>query len=203
MNDDVKTVRKTNTYNYLETALVQLLRKTKYEEITVKDLVEKAGISRMTFYTHFTSKQDFVDFLVDHIHFGSTLKTTDDQNMKAFSEENFIDYYIRFFNYVALHAEVYRVMLSHHGLSIFRDKMKQDALKLWQQRYFTNDYLATLALEERKQADIMLSYIISAHMGLVEYWLENNMEESPRYMASQLYQMTWLILSSRAHIKLQ
>ncbi len=49
-----------NTYTSLSKALFGILQTSTYDEITVNDLCEAAGIKRPTFYNHFENKNDFI-----------------------------------------------------------------------------------------------------------------------------------------------
>ncbi len=49
--------------DYMYQALVELMDKTPYDQITVTDITKKAGVSRMTFYRSYRSKDDI---LLDH-----------------------------------------------------------------------------------------------------------------------------------------
>jgi AcrR family transcriptional regulator len=51
------------TRNILGNALVKLMHEKPFEEITVQHILDGAGVSRSTFYTHFTDKNDL--FLSD------------------------------------------------------------------------------------------------------------------------------------------
>jgi AcrR family transcriptional regulator len=54
---DPRTVR---TYRALSGALVDLMRTRAFNEITVQDLLDRAGVGRATFYSHFRNKDDFL-----------------------------------------------------------------------------------------------------------------------------------------------
>jgi len=56
-----------STREYIITALLTLLEKTSFEDITVKQIVEKTGISRSTFYLHFKGKYDLKEELTKEI----------------------------------------------------------------------------------------------------------------------------------------
>ncbi len=51
------------TRNRLGDALVELLMQKPFDDITVQDVLERAGVSRSTFYTHYRDKNDL--FLSD------------------------------------------------------------------------------------------------------------------------------------------
>lgn len=197
-----KTLQKqTKTYQYLEQALVLLLEKKRFEEISVRELVCKAGISRTAFYAQFGCKQDFAARVIDTVHRNATLIATDYQQMDLFTEENFVGYYTRFYCYVASKARLYRAMLGRNGLPEFRERMRAEALALWRQKYFTPEYCGRLNAEGQKNCQILLTYIISAHIGLAEYWLDTSMEAAPEAIARQLYHMTWKILQKQRPLR--
>ncbi|MGM9666076.1 MAG: TetR/AcrR family transcriptional regulator [Eubacteriales bacterium] len=49
-----------NTAALMDEALILLLEKKDYEYITVKDICEKAGVNRSTFYLHYETKEDLL-----------------------------------------------------------------------------------------------------------------------------------------------
>ena len=53
--------RHTETKTYLKDALACLLLEKRFEDITVSDLTQTAGINRGTFYLHFTDKYDMME----------------------------------------------------------------------------------------------------------------------------------------------
>ena len=44
--------------DYITTALLDLMKKKPYRSITVKEIAERAGVARLTFYRNFTDKED-------------------------------------------------------------------------------------------------------------------------------------------------
>ena len=53
-----KAKRKTNTKDLISLALYALMHKCEYDEISVKDICAKAGVSRMSFYRYYRMKDD-------------------------------------------------------------------------------------------------------------------------------------------------
>lgn len=58
-------MRNHNTKTYLKEALLVLLENKPYKEITVKDLTEKAGVCRASFYRNFFSMDEVVDEILN------------------------------------------------------------------------------------------------------------------------------------------
>ena len=55
-------VKRTN--QLLQDALVELLRETSFEKITVQDITQRAGVNRATFYDRFDDKYDLLNYSV-------------------------------------------------------------------------------------------------------------------------------------------
>ncbi len=55
---DPRVVR---TRNAIQSALKELLLERRFEEITVQDITERAGVNRATFYAHFQDKYDLLE----------------------------------------------------------------------------------------------------------------------------------------------
>lgn len=54
------------TRHYIVTALFKLMHAYEYEKISVKDVAEKAGVGRATFYRYFKSKEDVIFYYFEH-----------------------------------------------------------------------------------------------------------------------------------------
>lgn len=52
---------------YIDEALILLLGKKGFAEITIKEITEKAGVNRSTYYRNFNSKEDIVMFFYSSI----------------------------------------------------------------------------------------------------------------------------------------
>ena len=62
--NDLRIVK---TKTAIRTAFVELLSEKSFEEITVKDILEKAVINRTTFYRHYTDKYDLAQKVSDEL----------------------------------------------------------------------------------------------------------------------------------------
>lgn len=62
--EDMRVVR---TRKLLITSLFELLEKMPYEKISVQDICDKALVHRATFYNHFASKDDLLEYSIDEI----------------------------------------------------------------------------------------------------------------------------------------
>ena len=63
-NENIKKL----TRQCLQEALIILLEKKNFEEISVTDICKKAGVSRMAFYSNFLSKEELFKHIVTTLH---------------------------------------------------------------------------------------------------------------------------------------
>lgn len=52
----------------MDAAMLDLMKHTEFEKITVKKICETAGVNRSTFYAHFTDIYDMLDRMEDFLH---------------------------------------------------------------------------------------------------------------------------------------
>ncbi len=62
--DNKIDLRVVKTYNKITVAFGEMMKTVPFDDITVFDLCEKAGIRRATFYKHFNDKYDFFKSIV-------------------------------------------------------------------------------------------------------------------------------------------
>ncbi len=80
----------------IEKALLGLMKKNAYERISITDICREAGVSRTTFYHHFSKADDVLLYAYENAHekaFGSHEWT-----VTYFKSEQFIKDMIRFFD---------------------------------------------------------------------------------------------------------
>lgn len=61
--EDLRVIR---TKKSLVEAFIALMRKKKFEDITINNLCDEAMIRRTTFYRHFQDKYDLLDYVIQH-----------------------------------------------------------------------------------------------------------------------------------------
>lgn len=155
----------TLTKNYIFEALYELLSRRTINEINVSEICEKAGVSRMSFYRNFKSKDDLVE--------KSLMKIL--ENLKdTLSKQELINQY-------TVTREIFATTLKYQKItpafknSDYIDKFTQCIA----------DKLFTFAPEDkinpaRKYIPI---FYFSALAGTLAVWLDNGAVETPEEMA--------------------
>lgn len=62
----VKKIRQTTTEDSIETAFVGLLLKNDIDQISIKEITERAKVNRATFYAHFQDKYQLFDAIIQN-----------------------------------------------------------------------------------------------------------------------------------------
>lgn len=194
-------IKKNKTVQYLDDAFIFLLQKKTYDQITIRNLIEKAGISRTSFYANFVDIHDFFTHFVTDC-FCDLEAYTDKRNCNLFLREDFLQYYTNFYKYIAEHEVLFETLLGDHGLPAFRLQMIQSASGMWTgqfTRIFPDDRI--YPRHQKDEIELLIAYIVSAHVGLVNYWLFNHRHLPPKYMAERLFALTWTILNVHGYEK--
>lgn len=162
----------TMTRECIYTALQILMEQKPYEEITITDIAKKAGVSRMSYYRIYKSKDDILIQYFNDI-FEECL-----EQIKRCSISDKYQFAVLVFETIREHHELI--------LGVFRAKLYELILKCLVQ-YCT--YLAEHILHENMES-AETGYWIYAEAGrftlLIYRWLEQGMPDPPEKMAEFL-----------------
>ncbi len=169
-----RRVRKTR--RILRECLTRLLKEKKIQDITVRELADMADINRGTFYLHY---KDVFD-LLEQIEQELTEKLEDILDHHSVEELLsrpsllFSDLYPT----VQENADIITILIGENGDLNFVNRIKAILRDRCLQKWLTSNYSCSTDLLEAYSA-----FIISGCVGIVQYWLETGMKESPEQMA--------------------
>ncbi len=183
-SSDLRVIK---TKQLLKEALLELLKKMEFEEITIMKLTTYAQINRSTFYAHFYDKYDL---LVKTIN-DELVSFVEEVAPKSEVELTLADipnpFYLRATQYIYQHGEFFKVMMGENGIPSFQ----QQFLKIIEK--YMLDHLEKLHPHPNRMEipkELFIYYVAHGYVGVISYWLENDMQYSPQYMAEKLSQMT-------------
>lgn len=162
------------TRHLLQDALVELILEKGYEAITIQDIINRANVGRTTFYEHFYDKDDLLLSGFEH------LRDDFEQYLagQMVNDESPWQLSLSMFRHAQGHRPLYQAMAGKQGGNLAVDYI---------QKYLTlylRDHLKMM-LERHPQnmpPEILTQFIVSAFMGLLTWWLNN---DSP-YTAEQM-----------------
>ena len=149
----------------ITTALIQMLEKQRFEDISITELVRKAGVGRVSFYRNFDSKEDVL-----RKHLGALLKEWRKQ-YEGVKDYNLVQ---AIFEHYYKNRELC-ILLYKRGLSnISLESVKE----------------ACGAKPEQSNVIAYTSAFIAYGLyGWIEEWFKRGMQETPEEMA-QLWEST-------------
>lgn len=177
MKEETLDRRVRKTRRLLRECLATLLKEKKIQEITVREIAEMADINRGTFYLHYRDVFDLMDQIEQELmkELEDVMKRHSVPELMTKPSLIFSDLY----PLVQKNADIVSILMGENGDLNFVNQLKtivrDRCLQNWLDLKFPGDSDALGAYS---------SFIVSGCIGIVQYWLENGMRETPEQMAS-------------------
>jgi AcrR family transcriptional regulator len=173
------------TKKLLRDALIELMEEIGFERITIRDLTLKAGLNRGTFYLHYQDKYDLLEQSKQDLMYGMLEITGryDHRAEEMISHQSTDEPYpilVEMFEYCVENADFLRTILGPKGDPSFPKQLKEFMVKhiYNKQKDYPVDELNMLV-----PPNYVTAYVISAHLGILQEWLEQDILLSPREIA--------------------
>lgn len=167
-----------NTAIKMDKAFLELLAEKDFEYITVKEICQKAGVNRSTFYLHYETITDLLEESVEYISndflkYFSGSSIISKLNDSPLDELMFIkpDYIIPYLSYIQDNKKLFLTAVSHAGTLQLDRNYK---------RLFEHVFIPVLKrfdVPENERKYIMAFYI-NGITALVMEWLKNDCNEN-------------------------
>ena len=169
-----RRVRKTR--RQLRECLITLLKEKKVQDITVRELTDMADLNRGTFYLHYKGVFDLLEKTEAELQedFNQLVCKHDAVDLKQRPSVIFNEIYSLVYD----NADLIEILLGENGDLNFVNRLKQlireKCLKDWMEVFRSGNAAAF---------DAFFSFIVSGCIGLVQYWLQTGLKETPEQMA--------------------
>lgn len=190
MTRNLEDLRVRRTHKLLQKALLEAASEKGFAHVTVRDVTERAMVNRATFYRHYEDKYDllrqYMEELSGMIDSQGGISSSDDGlDISADSPPAGL---VNLLKHMQANADFYRVMLGSQGdpafcAQSFRSYIERGFRRMLSSRAPQTD-------PSRPPVDLTVSYILSAGVGAIVWWLENDQPCSPEQMAVWLYQLS-------------
>lgn len=182
MSEEPADLRVRRTHKLLWEALMAELSERAFEEITVREICERAMVHRSTFYKHYEDKYALLEQGIQQMY-DDLVAPEEHLPPSAFSVEHPPAYFLHLFEHAAAHPHFYKLMVCGEGNSHFQKLVKE----------YLAEVLSAKAHEVAQTHEhYPFSPVMQAHMiagavlSLLAWWLEHDMPFSPRQMAQYL-----------------
>jgi AcrR family transcriptional regulator len=171
------------TKEKIQTSFLDLLQETHFTNVSVRDITTEANINRGTFYRHYLDKYDLLAQIEGNLLEGlaSHLQQLKPDAMLSEAEQGETPALaVAVYRYIQSNAQSFITLLGNHNPYSFHHKLQQ-LLK----KHFLENMAANKALLDDVSVpkDYLSSFAVSAFLGLIQQWLDNNLKETPEEMA--------------------
>lgn len=174
-----------HTAELMDEALILLLKKKDYQTITVKDICEKAGVNRSTFYLHYETIDDLLEEniestikkLLDKYQDRPKTDITGDINQLYLFTPEYLKPYLTF-----IKENKDLILLAYKKTVLF--KTNPTLNKLNEKLFIPIMTRFNIPKDEQKY---VISFFINGVHAIIKIWLENGCQESIDYMNDLIY----------------
>ena len=169
------------TRQLLLNSLLELILDKGYETITVQDIIDRANVGRSTFYSHFQDKEELLlsgfENLRDMFE-GFRNQTSPETTGWSFSRA--------LFQHAEEQRPIFRALLGKQAGTVVLNQI-QKALTAMLKEHFQAMF------PKKKQPiplDIFVQYMVSTFVGLLTWWLDNDISYSAEQMNEYYQKLT-------------
>jgi AcrR family transcriptional regulator len=173
---------------FLRNALIDLIDEKGFEGTTIRDLMLKAGMNRGTFYLHYRDKFDLLEQSKEEMlkKILEIVENIDPIQIMKYAERNEPHpVFLKLFDFFTLHAIFFKVLLGPKGDPAYPVQIKQIM-----QKHIYNKLSLAQSEHVPVPREFIIAYLTSANLSIIQHWLENGMQLSPREMAMLITRMT-------------
>lgn len=168
-----RRIRKTQ--EAIKMAVIELMIKKEFDQITIQDISDRADVSRRTIYLHYMDKFDLLDKLIEeHIDdLRNICESTDD-------DADYRDAGLLWFEYFESHSLFFSALLTSKGSLFFRNRFLAFFIQELEKENNMSEG-SNQGLADGVNVDIQ--FLGAAIVGVVEWWFKNGRPLSPSFMA--------------------
>ncbi|MFJ7640232.1 TetR/AcrR family transcriptional regulator [Peribacillus sp. NPDC097206] len=175
------------TKQLIQTSFIHILEEKSFDSITVGDITKTAQINRGTFYLHYQDKFDLLDRIEQQLF--EDLGNHIDELQSCYSpthtfEKGQEQLAAALFSSIKMHAPLLKIFLSNHGRTGFHLRFRDAFSEKVRVNLEKNESFH--ASNVKVPMDYFLSFITSAFLGLIEQWVQNDLDKTPQEM-TELY----------------
>jgi AcrR family transcriptional regulator len=171
------------THERLGNALVRLIQEKPMDEVTVREVLERASVGRSTFYLHFRDKNDLLL---------SQLETFLEMMSSALSMRKEVSHRVapvaELFAHIGSQKKLYRALADSGRLNDFFELAQGYFSRGIERRLSESKRLTTLSRRELAARSFALA---GSLLSLLRWWLERGAKEAPGDMDKLFHRLVW------------
>jgi len=183
--------RSARTRDRLGDALIELVREKPFDSITVQDVIDRAGVGRSTFYTHFRDKSDL--FLTDVDEFLEVFATGLSRRAEASDRLAPVR---EFFEHVGQNRHLRTRLVEAGIIHDFMELARGHFARGIERRLGEVPRGGSISPERRA---VVAHALAGSMLSLMSWWLDRDQPSSPQEMDDLFHAMAWSGVTTDLH----
>ncbi|PEE73324.1 TetR/AcrR family transcriptional regulator [Priestia megaterium] len=159
----------------IKNAFIELMSEKNLDQITIKDISDRANVGRRTIYDHYMDKFDLLDRLIEE-HINALRKLCESAAELDFKEGN-----LMWFEYFERNYSFFSTMLTSKGAPVFRSHFLKFVIE-----ELEADVDITKGINKGLNKELVLKFFGAAIVEIVESWFTNGLTEPTHIVAEQV-----------------
>jgi AcrR family transcriptional regulator len=157
----------------LREAMIRLLRRKGYEDITIQEILAEANVGRSTFYAHCVGKDQLLRLCLRMLREELAGECGSRKEAQYSHKDRILAFSLPLLVHMAGHRDLYPSLAHGHGNDLFMRELRQLVVEL------AKSDLASLPKGGHVPHEILVQYVVGTFMALVTWWIERNSKMSP------------------------
>jgi AcrR family transcriptional regulator len=174
--------RSRRTRHLVQSAMTELLSEKRYEAITVRDILDRAGIGSSTFYAHYFDKEDVQTALMEQM-----LEQLSEPLAPRTAGQEILPS-LALFRHIQEHSHYFQALVRGHAEERVWEVVRTTLSRTIEQALVSTD-------AEKGSSSVPLGvvaqYLAGAFLNLLKWWIEAEMPYSPERMDEIFQQLAF------------
>ncbi len=159
----------------IKNALIELMAEKSFDKITIKDISDRANVNRGTIYLHYIDKFDLLDKIMEEhiLNMANVCESAADMD--------WVQSTVHCMEYLEENYLFFSTMLASEGARYFRSQFLKFNIQ-----EFRKEVDITKGTNNGQNEEIVVQFVANAYVGIVEWWLKNEMPSPPHVMAEKV-----------------
>jgi len=163
--------RSQRTRQALGDALVELMMERGYDDVSIKDIIDRANVGRSTFYSHYADKDELFVGQLDRL-----MEVLSRHIPQELSDGNPFFPSLGLFQHIKEQWKLYRILAWGSGVDVLTKHLQRTMSEKIEQR------LLAYGQDYEVPVPILANFLSGSFLSLVKWWLDNKMTYSPEQM---------------------
>lgn len=164
------------TKSVMHQALLDIMEEKPIAKITVKELMERAGLNRGTFYLHYTQPSDVLEEIEDEFMEGQAALFT-----STWQEGSYQEVMASLFSWIVENQKLAKILMGKNG-----DPSLEYRLQAYAKETIIREWLKEKPHYNREKLEYLYEFLATGSMHMILLWLENGKNLSPEVFARRM-----------------